>query len=85
MLTAIITIAIVLLAIFLLFKIFGWSLKMFFKLLVNTIIGGVILILLNLVGGRIGFTVPITILSSLIVGVLGVAGVILVVLYTLLV
>ncbi|MBS7306770.1 MAG: pro-sigmaK processing inhibitor BofA family protein [Eubacteriales bacterium] len=85
MLTAIITIAIVLLAIFLLFKIFGWSLKMFFKLLVNTIIGGVILILLNLVGGLIGFTVPITILSSLIVGVLGVAGVILVVLYTLLV
>ena len=74
-----------LLAIFLLFKIFGWSLKMFFKLLVNTIIGGVILILLNLVGGLIGFTVPITILSSLIVGVLGVAGVILVVLYTLLV
>ena len=71
MLTAIITIAIVLLAIFLLFKIFGWSLKMFFKLLVNTIIGGVILILLNLVGGLIGFTVPITILSSLIVGVLG--------------
>ena len=85
MLTAIITIAIVLLAIFLLFKIFGWSLKMFFKLVVNTIIGGVILILLNLVGGLIGFTVPITILSSLIVGVLGVAGVILVVLYTLLV
>ena len=85
MLTAIITIAIVLLAIFLLFKIFGSSLKMFFKLLVNTIIGGVILILLNLVGGLIGFTVPITILSSLIVGVLGVAGVILVVLYTLLV
>lgn len=85
MLTAIITIAIVLLAIFLLFKIFGWSLKMFFKLLANTIIGGVILILLNLVGGLIGFTVPITILSSLIVGVLGVAGVILVVLYTLLV
>ena len=85
MLTAIITIAIVLLAIFLLFKIFGWSLKMFFKLLVNTIIGGVILILLNLVGGLIGFTVPITILSTLIVGVLGVAGVILVVLYTLLV
>ena len=85
MLTAIITIAIGLLAIFLLFKIFGWSLKMFFKLLVNTIIGGVILILLNLVGGLIGFTVPITILSSLIVGVLGVAGVILVVLYTLLV
>ena len=63
MLTAIITIAIVLLAIFLLFKIFGWSLKMFFKLLVNTIIGWVILILLNLVGGLIGFTVPITILS----------------------
>ena len=85
MLTAIITIAIVLLAIFLLFKIFGWSLKMFFKLLVNTIIGGVILILLNLVGGHIGFTVTITILSSLIVGVLGVAGVILGVLYTLLV
>ena len=85
MLTAIITIAIVLLAIFLLFKIFGWSLKMFFKLLVNTIIGGVILILLNLVGGLIGFTVPITILSSVIVGGLGVAGVILVVLYTLLV
>ena len=69
-------IAAVLLGIFLLFKIFGWSIKIFIKLLINAVIGGVILVVVNLVGGLIGITLPINWITCLITGIFGVPGVI---------
>ncbi|TJX13192.1 pro-sigmaK processing inhibitor BofA [Tissierella creatinini] len=51
--------------------------KLIIKLIFNGIIGGVVLLLFNLVGGLFGAFIPINPLSAIIVGIFGVPGVIL--------
>ncbi|MGF7058452.1 pro-sigmaK processing inhibitor BofA family protein [Brassicibacter mesophilus] len=59
----------------------GWLLiipiKYLFKLIVNGIIGGVLLLIVNFLGGFIGIYVGINPVTALIAGFLGVPGVIL--------
>ncbi len=69
------------LVLWLICKIFAWPLKILFKLVVNAVMGAVVLLLVNVVGSMVGFTLPITALTSLIVGVLGVPGVVLIALW----
>lgn len=60
-------------------------LKWIGKLLINSVIGFVVLMILNLIGESVfGFSIALNILNALIVGVLGVPGVILLVIFTLL-
>ena len=60
----------------------GWLLlvpfKALLKLLINAVVGGLVLWVLNRVGVNIGLYVPVNILTSLTVGLLGVPGVILI-------
>ncbi len=66
------------LLLFLLGKIFLWPLKLILKLVVSSIIGGVILLAVNLVAGFIGLVlIPLNLITALVVGVLGIPGVIL--------
>ncbi|HLR21513.1 MAG TPA: pro-sigmaK processing inhibitor BofA family protein [Tissierellaceae bacterium] len=51
--------------------------KILIKLMINGIIGGVVLFLFNLVGGIFGVSLVINPLNSIIVGILGVPGVVL--------
>ena len=53
-------------------KIFAWPLKILFKLVIN------------IIGSAVGFTLPITALTALLVGLLGVPGVVLIALWVLL-
>ena len=69
-------IGVVLLAIVL--KIISFPIKRIIQLVINAIIGGVLLYIINIFGASIGFTLDITWWSALIVGVLGVPGVIIV-------
>ena len=55
-----------------------------FSFVWNGVIGGIMLWLLNLVGGIFSFHVPITIVSALIAGFFGIPGVVAVVIYNLL-
>lgn len=59
----------------------GWILiipiKFIAKLIINGIIGGVLLVILNLFGGLIGFSIGINPINALVVGFLGVPGLIL--------
>ena len=59
----------------------GWlllvPLKMLLKFIYNGILGGIILWILNMVGGLIHVTIAINPITALIVGFLGVPGVIL--------
>ncbi len=59
----------------------GWiliiPLKYLVKLIINGIIGGILLFLINLLGGAIGLHIAINPLTAIIAGVLGVPGVIL--------
>lgn len=52
------------------------SLKIFWKLFVNALIGAAILLIINFFGTVIGISISISFLSALIVGILGVPGVI---------
>ena len=56
-------------------------LQIVLKLVYNGLIGGLVLWLVNLIGAPMGFTLPITIWTALIVGLLGIPGVLLLILY----
>lgn len=59
-------------------KIISFPIKVIIKLVINALLGGVVLLLINHFGAAIGFTLDINWLSALIVGALGVPGVIIV-------
>ena len=66
------------LLLFLLGKIFLWPLKLILKLVVSSIIGGVLILAVNLLAGMFGLIlIPLNLLTALVVGVLGIPGVIL--------
>lgn len=55
--------------------------KLIFRLVYNAVLGGIMLMVLNFVGGYIGFTIGINPITALIAGFLGVPGVILLILF----
>lgn len=66
---------------FVIIKIFSLPIKIFVKLLVNGIIGYVILLIVNYFGSNIGVVVPITWVTSIICGIFGIPGALVLVLY----
>ncbi|HMM30417.1 MAG TPA: pro-sigmaK processing inhibitor BofA family protein [Clostridia bacterium] len=57
-------------------KLLSVPLKIIWKLLVNAVIGAVVLLIFNFFGGIVGFTIPISPVSALVAGILGIPGVI---------
>ena len=74
---ALIVVAVIILA--LLVLLFGLPIK----ILYNCIVGAIILWIFNLIGGLIGFTVPINVVSALIAGFFGIPGAAVVILWNL--
>lgn len=66
--------------IYVLGRMFFMPLKLVFKLLYNALIGGVMLWVVNFLGGYIGFTLTINPLTALVAGFLGLPGVVLLIL-----
>jgi inhibitor of the pro-sigma K processing machinery len=62
----------------------GWlllvPLKLLLRFIINGIIGGVALWILNLIGGLLGFSVALNPITALTVGFLGIPGLILILL-----
>ena len=54
--------------------IFRAPLRWGFKLLINTVLGLALLLIFNLVGGLVGVTLGVNLLNGLVVGLLGPAG-----------
>jgi len=52
-------------------------LRLIFNLIVNAVIGGAVLLIINLIGGIWGFHIGINPVTALVVGLLGVPGVVL--------
>lgn len=77
-----ITFVVCIIAIFILGKIFAWPLKGIIKLIGNSIIGGVIIFLINLIGTNLNFHIGLNIGTSLLVGILGIPGAVLLVILT---
>ena len=69
-----------LIVLYMVLKIIAAPVKIIIKLMINAFVGGVVLFLINLVGAGFGFALNITWLTSLIVGIFGVPGVVLVIL-----
>ena len=67
--------------ILLLGRILVFPLKVVLKLVYNGLIGGLALWLVNLIGAPLGFILPITVWTALLVGLLGIPGVLLLILY----
>ena len=63
--------------IFLIGKIFLWPLKMILKLVLNSLAGGLVILLINAVGAALGLMIPLNFLNAVIVGVLGLPGAVL--------
>ena len=76
-LSLIVVIAGIVLAVILVLKLLAKPIKFVFKLLINTILGFILLWLLNFFGGGIGITLELTLLNAVIVGLLGIPGVLL--------
>lgn len=57
-------------------KIFVVPLKSIFKLLINTILGGILIYIVNIVGASFGFHIGLNVGTALFTGLLGVPGVV---------
>lgn len=71
--------------VYLIFKVFDISIKLFFKFLINALIGAALLFIFNYVFGSLlhqgELAIPINWLTASVTGILGVPGVILIVIY----
>lgn len=68
--------------IFLVGKIFLWPLKIVLKLAASSLIGGLAILLINWPGAGFGVLIPLNLISAVIVGVLGIPGVVLLLILT---
>ena len=69
---------------FIIGKIFILPLKFIIKLIGNSILGAILLFVVNLVGGVFGFHIGINIVTAIATGILGIPGVILLIILKLL-
>ena len=69
--------------IFLVGKIFLWPLKLVLKLAASSVIGGLAILIINALGAGFGLMIPLNLISAAIVGVLGIPGVMLLLILTL--
>ena len=60
--------------IFIFGRIFILPLKKIFKLVINSILGGITIFLINLVGGTFGFHIGFNFFTSIVIGLLGLPG-----------
>lgn len=73
----IIIIAAVVLGVIVLLRLLSKPLRFVLKLLINTVLGFVLLWMINFFGGELGIELSLTLVNALIVGFLGIPGVLL--------
>lgn len=60
-----------------------WPIKKIFKLIVNGILGGILLFLFNIIGAYFGMSIEINPLTAIIVGLMGIPGLVLILIFQL--
>lgn len=68
--------------IFLVGKIFLWPLKLILKLAASSLLGGLAILLINALGAGFGVFIPLNLISAVVVGALGIPGVVLLLILT---
>ena len=69
---------------FLFGKIFILPIKKIFKLILNSFLGGITIFIINFVGTNFGFHIGLNIITSILVGILGLPGAICIIIIKLL-
>lgn len=72
--TNILTILACALVIYIIGKVLAFPMKRIIKLITNTIIGAVIIFIINLIGSNFGFSIGLNLFTSIFVGILGIPG-----------
>ncbi len=75
--SVIIIIAAIVLAVIIVLRLLAKPIRFIFKMLINTVLGFILLWLINFFGGGIGISLDLSLLNALVVGVLGIPGVLL--------
>lgn len=70
---------------FLFGRIFILPLKSIFKLILNSVLGGALIYIINLIGGAWGFSIGLNFFTSIFVGILGIPGAILLIILQLII
>ncbi len=63
---------------FVVLKLLALPMKLIIKLVINGIVGGILIFIVNLIGANFGFMIDLNWITALIVGILGVPGVVIV-------
>lgn len=63
---------------FVVLKLLALPMKLIIKLVINGIVGGILIFVVNLIGTNFGFMIDLNWITALIVGFLGVPGVVIV-------
>ena len=71
---AIITFLICMVAILVLGKIFAFPFKKILKLIINSVLGGLLIFIINIIGANFNFHIGLNIFTSIFVGILGLPG-----------
>lgn len=83
--TTLIAYVVGIIAVFFVGRIFMKPVKLLVKLIVNSLLGGFIIFVINTVGANLGFHIGLNIITALFVGILGIPGSIVLVLLKILV
>ena len=75
--SVIIVIAAIVLGVIIVLRLLAKPIRFIFKLLINTVLGFVLLWLINFFGGGLGIALELSLFNALIVGLLGIPGVLL--------
>lgn len=66
-------------------RIFIVPIKIIFKLIINSILGGLIIFIINFIGSFLNFHIGLNLITSIFVGILGIPGAIVIVILKLLI
>ena len=61
-------------------KSFAWPMKLITKLIINSALGALLIFIINLVGTSFNFHIGLNVINSIIVGILGIPGAVLLIL-----
>ena len=75
--SVIVVIAAIVLGVIVVLRLLAKPIRFIFKLLINTVLGFLLLWLINFFGGGLGIALELSLLNALVVGLLGIPGVLL--------
>lgn len=81
--SSILILAAIIIGVVLLIKLLAAPIRLIFKLMLNALIGFFVLIVVNIIGGFVDFSLTVNFVNAVIVGLLGIPGVVLLIVFKL--